>query len=428
MTPRMETLAETGAIIVTPYKPHKAEPAASEYITTKNGTIRPLMANVMRLLNTAPEWVGVLAFDEFSYQHTLLRRPPTESGTGQFQPRAVKDRDLRAITKWVQENGITANATTVSDSVLGVGDETRTHPVKKYLSRLKWDKTSRLETFLIEHAGIEDTQLNRALSVRWMIQAVARIHEPGCQADSTIILEGEQGIGKSTLLKTLFGTWYADHLPDLSSKDAMVQLRGVWCIEIAELASLSKADAGRIKAFLTSREDRYRAPFGRLAENIPRSTVFAGTVNPGGMGYLKDSTGARRFWPIEIPRTIDIAAISKMRDQLWAEAQARFLSNEPWHLDTIELVTAAADAQAERFQCDPWQDNIERYIDQRDRITIDELLEHAIIIAKDRQTQREQNRVAAVLKHLGWVRRHEREGARRVYVYRRSALSPVSPL
>jgi putative DNA primase/helicase len=135
------------------------------------------------------------------------------------------------------------------------------------------------------------------------------------------VLEGEQGTGKSTAIRYLFGDrFFIDHLPDFHSKDSFQQLQGAWCIEVAELAALTKAEVKDVKQFLSRLVDKFRPPYGRNPIQVPRRTVFWGTVNPEeGQGYLKDPTGGRRFWPVETT-AIDLAAILLDRDQLWAEA------------------------------------------------------------------------------------------------------------
>jgi predicted P-loop ATPase len=301
--------------------------------------------------------------------------------------------------------------------LLKLCDETRAHPVKEYLEGLEWDQQARLETFLIAQAGVDDSGLNRAITSRWMIQAIARIYQPGCQADATLILEGDQGIGKSSLLRILFGQWHTETLPDLGSKDAMLQLRGVWCVELAELATLGKADQNRIKAFLTTNRDQYRPPYGRMTEWVPRSNVFAGTVNPGGGGYLKDATGARRFWPIEIRSPIDRDAIMEMRDQLWAEALYQYRAGQPWHLADATLITDVAEAQAKRFEGDPWEERITDFILNRSSVTVIELLGKVLNIEAGRWTQGDQNRVAKILTHHGWVRKQRRVQGKPQWLY-----------
>ena len=140
-----------------------------------------------------------------------------------------------------------------------------------------------------------------------------------------------------------------------------MQMRGMWIIELAEMASLSKTETARIKAFITTRDDRYRSPFGRIAETHPRSCVFSGTINPGAGGYLRDETGARRFWPL-LTGKIDLAALKADRDQLWAEARQALRGGEAWHITEPHLVAAAIIEQSERCDSDPWHETVEHFM------------------------------------------------------------------
>ena len=210
------------------------------------------------------------------------------------------------------------------------------HPVRDYLTALVWDGISRLDSWLITYLDAEDTPLIRAIGSRWMISAVARIMQPGAKVDHMLILEGPQGGKKSSALKTLAGAeWFTDELAEIGSKDAAQQMRGIWIIEIAELDAISRAEVSRIKAFLTRTTDRYRPPYERYVVEVPRQCVFAGSVNPE--TYLRDETGNRRFWPVRCG-SIDIDALRHDRDQLWAEAVARYRQGAIWWLDEPELI------------------------------------------------------------------------------------------
>jgi len=376
----------------------------ADFIMGKEG-IMPLFANVIELFKSYPDkWR--LRYDEFSRRSYC---------GDEF----LTDYHLLAIAEWVQRNGILASVRTAGDAAIKHAESIRFHPIKDYLESLKWDGIGRIDHILIDHAGAEDTQLTRAITSRWLIQAVARIYEPGCTADATLVLEGSQGLGKSTLLRELFGDrWFTDHLPDIGSKDALVQLRGVWCVEIAELATLGRVDAAKIKAFLTSRIDRYRDPYGRMVADFPRTCIFAGTVNPGADGYMKDPTGARRFWPISVNGKIDTAAIRSNRNQIWAEALARYQQGESWYFDTEDLQVAATEAQADRFEDDPWDETIQNYVLGKREVTTTQVLEFGIDISKKSDWGRaEQMRVGRWLAHHGWKRAKKREGTKVKWVF-----------
>lgn len=246
-----------------------------------------------------------------------------------------------------------------------------------------------------------------------MISAVARVFEPGCKADCCLILEGEQGIRKSTALRVLTQPWFTDEIADIGSKDAALQTRGVWVIEIAELDSMSRSDIGKIKAFMSRMTDRFRPPYGKRPIDSPRQCVFAGSVNHG--TYLRDETGGRRFWPVkcEAP-VIDVDTLATVRDQLWAEAAYLYFDGKPWWLDSVSLHREAAEEQADRYEGDPWDDLIMEWAGIRESVSIAEVLTNCLEKKKDMWTQWDRNRVARCLRANGWMRfnagpRHARE-------------------
>lgn len=396
-----------------------AAPAAAPIITTPpqditdlpyirsgargDGAIKPLMKNAVMLLQANPHrWD--LRFNEFSHRAFLGADP-------------LDDQDIYRIVEWVQWCGVHASTGVITEAIHAVATQNRFHPVKTYLDPLVWDEIPRLDMLFIDHAGTPDSPLTRAMTSRWFIQSIARIYQPGCQADATLILEGTQGLRKSSLFRELFGDqWFTDHLPDLTSKDALIQLRGVWCIEISELATLGRADIKKINQFLTSRVDRYRDPYGRVVADFPRACVFAGTVNPGAGGYLKDETGARRFWPLAINESIDLGAVAGNRDQIWAEALHRYRAGEPWYLDRSELMTAAQAATMERFASDPWQEKIEDFVKRREEVTMEDIFRMALRVDDvSKWNPQDQNRIARCLAFAGWMR-EQRGAGRWVYV------------
>ena len=280
-------------------------------------------------------------------------------------PRPWRDADDVRAAEWLQRRELNVTPLVVSRSVIAVAREVTVHPVRDYLNALVWDGTPRLEDWTCRYLGAPDTAFAKSVGALWMISAVARIFQPGVKADHMLILEGPQGGRKSTALKILAGEdWFTDELPDLGSKDAAMHMQGVWIIEIAELDAIGRAEVSRIKAFLTRTTDRYRPPYGRYTVEVPRQCVFAGTVNPD--TYLRDETGNRRFWPVRCG-TIDIAALARDRDQLWAEAVARFRAGAIWWLDTPELLAEAAAEQDKRYQADAWDDLISHWLTHETR-------------------------------------------------------------
>jgi predicted P-loop ATPase len=265
--------------------------------------------------------------------------------------------------------------------------------------------------------GVEDTAYARAVGARWLISGVARIYRPGVKADCCLILEGPQSTRKSTALKTLAGPYFTDELADLGSKDSALLTRGVWIIELSELDTLSRSEVSRIKAFMSRTTDRFRPPYGKRLIESPRQCVFAGTVNHS--AYLRDDTGGRRFWPVTCA-SIDIDRLARDRDQLWAEAKARFDAGADWWLETGELTVAAAQEQADRFDGDPWEEVLARWCENRSSISVSEVLSCCLDKPKAQWAQADKNRVARCFRTLGWERYRDRQGVTLEWRYRRT--------
>ncbi|MDD9933585.1 MAG: virulence-associated E family protein, partial [Myxococcales bacterium] len=278
-----------------------------------------------------------------------------------------------------------------------------------------WDHERRLDTRFPKYLGADDTRINKAFGAKWMISAVARSFDPGCQVDHTPVLCGPQGSGKSSACRALVPSqdYFNDNLPAaLGSKDAADYLQGLWIVELSELDSYNRAEMATAKAFLTRRTDRYRAAYARRTESHGRRCVFIGTTNED--AYLRDSTGNRRFWPVSVGQ-VRLDELARDRDPLWAEAVARYRAGEQWHLTDQRDVSDAIDAQQERFVVDAWEPKVEEYLGTptttgpRKQVTVTEVLESALGLKLHNWGQAEQNRVARVLVHLGWERKQIRE-------------------
>ena len=227
---------------------------------TKNGGARPVLINAVIALRYAPEWQGVLAMNNLASALELSKRPPWQSPDQPFAPRQFTDNDSIHVTTWLHKQHIYVSVPVTDSAVREVALDNTYHPVHAYLDSLVWDGQKRLDTWLIDHLGAEDTALNRAFGARFLISAVARVRKPGCQVDTVPILEGDQGLGKSMALRTLARPWFTDHVPDLQSKDAQLQIQGVWVVEFAEYGQLGRADANRAKLFISIQDDRLRRP------------------------------------------------------------------------------------------------------------------------------------------------------------------------
>ena len=370
------------------------------------GDPRPILANAMIALREAPEWRGVVAFNEFSLSVVVKAPAPFHSTIGA----EWTDQEDRLATNWLQHQKIFVSVEVAGQAVQAVARDRTFHPVREYLNRLKWDGVKRIEGWLNLYLGVEPTDYSIGVGQRFLRSAVARIMEPGCKVDTCLILEGEQGIKKSTALKTLAWPYFTDEIADLGSKDAALQTRGVWLIEIAELDGMTRADVGKIKAFMSRAVDRFRPPYGRHLLESPRQCIFAGSVNHG--TYLRDDTGGRRFWPVACTRVL-IDELARDRDQLWAEALASYRTGAPWWLDTPELNRQAEDEQSNRFEESAWDGLIMRWVDERlamgySSVSVAEILDLCIGKRCGEWTRADEMRVGGCLIRSKWKRVRER--------------------
>jgi predicted P-loop ATPase len=295
-----------------------------------------------------------------------------------------------------------------------VASEHKFHPLRERLLRLaaSWDQTARLDTWLIRFLGAEDNDYHKEIAFRFPISMVARIFQPGCKVDHMMVLEGPQGILKSKVIKTMALGYVSDTLPDLDS-DAIrlsAHLRGKWLIEVSELASISKAEASRLKAFLTTEIEQYIPKFGRMEVREPRQCCFIGTINED--TYLKDETGNRRFWPVKCG-TIDLDGLEAEWEQVLGEAVREYRNGTPWWVDRDFEAAHFRPQQDARLWSDAWEQRVKDYLDghytatgaitpYKQSVSILSVAEECIGIEARRFSVPEQKRVAAILRHLGW--------------------------
>ena len=308
--------------------------AAAELTGWRDGLVlgafkqpKSITANALVALRNAPEWEGVLGYDEFALAPMALHPPPWERGKhNSWKPRRWTDNDDTATAEWLQRADIAIDRiSAVAAAVRLVAAEHSFHPIRDYLACLDHDGGERVAGFAANMLGAEPTPYHEAVSKSLLVSAVARILEPGCKHDCMPVLEGRQGAGKSTALRILFSRpWFSDDLAELGSKDASMQVRSAWCLEVAELSAMSGAETEKIKAFLSRSVDRFRPSYGRHVIEVPRQSVLIGTTNAD--AYLKDETGARRFLPVRCGE-IKLKQIERCRDQLWAEAVQLYEQN-----------------------------------------------------------------------------------------------------
>ncbi len=312
----------------------------------------------------------------------------------------VDDDVVTGVTLWLDRVYMLRAATeNVVRAITHLAKEHPFHPVRDWLDGLTWDGVARVDALVPTYLGGIDTPLNRKLAAAWMIAAVARIYDPGCKFDNLLILVGGQGEYKSQACAALCpnADWLSDTPFLVGDKDAYGLVHGIWIYELAELKGLRGATAEAIKAFLSSRKDRFRRPYGRFPEVHLRSVAFIGTTNLE--EFLADETGSRRFWPIYVG-IADLVAIMRDREQLWAEAVHRYRAGERWWLDREgeELLKRVS---LRHQVIDAWQAVIARWMDDNDAFTIDDVLRGALQIPVERWDQGKRTRVGTVLARLG---------------------------
>ncbi len=298
-------------------------------------------------------------------------------------------------------------------------------PVRDYLDGMRWDGRRRLDRWLVDYCGAEDTEYHRAVGRKVLIAAVRRARSPGCKFDYLMVLEGPQGAGKSTALQILAG---AENFSDarvlkLRDKEQQEAIAGIWIYEIAELAG-KHIDVEEVKAFLSKSVDAARAAYGSARTDQRRRCIFVATTNND--QYLKDDTGNRRFWPVRVEQ-IDLECLRLDRDQLWAEAAEAEASGESLVI-SAELWGAAAEATAERMEYDPWEGTIGAKLAHLEavasagkplstklfargededgphwRVASEYLLTDVLKIPNLKQTNFQTKRLAKVMKSIGWT-------------------------
>ena len=364
--------------------------------------------NAVRIIDGHDETVGRIWFDDF-----LGRVLTTWGDTGEHE---WSDADDIRMTLWIQRRMRIPKLAvgTVRDAVTVVAQANRKNECADWLNSLQWDGFDRIENVLSRGFGAEYSEYTRSVGRCWLISLVARALTPGCKVDTMPIFEGAQGRGKSSALQALAGPrWFAEAAESVMSKDFFGGLQGKWLVEIAEMDTFSRAETNAVKRVVSCQTDRYRAPYARRTEDHPRTCGFAGTTNES--EYLRDQTGARRFWPVACG-SIDLDWIIANRAQLFAEAVMRFREGAPWW--DIPATDAAAE-QEQRRVSDEWEPIIAGWLIGHNETQVGEVLEGALKISPESWDKLTQMRVAGILKAMGWHRVLARRGGKPCRVWMR---------
>jgi len=384
------------------------------------GAYKTNLATVMQVLRVSPELKGMLGFDQFSHTVTVMGKLPWDR---RDELRVIEDSDPILFQEWLQQNGINVKAkNTVQDAMLAVVSENPFNPLQDYLNGLNWDGTERIDTWLAIYLGAGDTPYVRVVGRKFLISAIARAMRPGCKVDTMLVLEGDQGIGKSLTLQALAEPWVLEELSDMKSKDCKQDIQGHWLVEVSELDAMRKNEVETVKAFIAKQVDTFRPPYGRFSKEHPRQCVLVGTTNSN--AYLRDHTGNRRFWPVKCGKA-DLDSLRRDRDQIWAEALTAYRRGERWWLENADT-ELAREEQDKRFEYDVWQDAVEDWLERTNKSTVTgvDIMDNCLELPRSQQGTVTGRRISQIMEQAGWERsekrltRRDKAGERRkVYVW-----------
>ena len=330
----------------------------------KTGLPFSTINNIELILRHDKRIKGTFGYNDLSHRIELISDAPWRSINRGTIWRDTDDGKLRG---WLEKNYSISGKEKIIDGLSNVAQDNFFHPIKRYLDSLEWDGVPRLDTMLIEYLGAEDTEYVRMVTRKQFAACVARVYEPGAKKDEMLVLVGEvQGQGKSTLLNIMGDAWFSDSIEDFKGKDVAEGLQGRWIIEVGELDAMKKNEVETVKKFLSKRTDIFRMAYGRRTDEYKRQCVFFGTTNT--IGFLRDSTGERRFWPVDTIAGRETKNVfrdlPKERDQLWAEAKYRYDQGEQLWIDG-ELLNAAVEAQKKHKDADPRIGQVVEYLNMK---------------------------------------------------------------
>jgi putative DNA primase/helicase len=388
--------------------------------------------NIAVPLRYAPELQGAIRFNSISKKIEKSRPLPWGEAPGEW-----KATTTTRLLAWLNKMGLYYSKEMMEDAVSVVAEEMEFNPLVEYLEQLKWDGRPRVEEWLSTYTGAASNLYTREIGKRWMVSAIARGMQPGCKADSMIVMEGNEGTRKSTTLRALgtpAGEYFAQLRGSIGGSDfrANFQAATHWIIELGELEAVNRTQWESLKDFLSTQSESVRLAYHKHQQTLYRSCVFAGTVNETRGGWLPLDGDHRRFWPVRV-NYCDLDGIMRDRDQLWAEARALFESGQKWWIDPdeTELMGVVKVERDERKFNDEWVGAVSTWLDRpqqwQDEFAMRDIAWGALSISADRLDKATQLRLGKVLVAAGMERVKVRRGGETVWMWRKpGATAPIS--
>lgn len=388
----------------------------------KKGDVSACLANAELILSHRPEWKGVIGYDEFA-EKTVFRKPAPCDSLSPSSGEWTDHHDVMTAIHLQRGWHVEFSPGNVGQAIEVLARRHRFHPVRDALAALAaWDGIRRNSEWLTDYLGVERTEYVGLVGTFFLRGMIKRVMEPGCKFDYCLVLEGEQGTGKSTVARILSWHWFADTDLDLNNKDSLLALPGHWVYEIAELGSLMKAEERKQKSFLSRQDDEYRPPYGKRLIKVPRQSVFIGTTNE--TEYLRDTTGGRRFWPVLCGNEFDLNGLRANLEQMFAEALADYYAEARCWPTQEEQAALFTPEQAKRGMEEPYEDILSTWVEnQLAPFSVAEAGMDGLKLTADKLTPANASRIGWALKKLGC--QHEPEDRlakdktrRRLYVSR----------
>lgn len=395
--------------------------------------------NAKYILARHPELEGKLRWNVRKGAAVLLGEAPWEHKPVDEYPTTITEDDGYSIGVWLAKNmgnRPLKSARKAYAALKAAAHEDEFDPFQDWLETLKWDGTPRLDTWLIDHAQSEDTAYTRLVSSKFVLQAVARTYEPGCKVDHVLVLIGtQQGEGKSAVLEALCGKeYFCSDVGDIHKPESSLLLEKYVIVEMPELAGLDKRAAEDVKRYISNNSEELRAAYRMDPKQIVRRAIIGGTTNV--RECLRDETGGRRFWPVEVFGSLDIAAVIENKPQLWAEAVSRYKSGEAWwpkgeevalcetvqeqHLDEDDL---AEDLEILEFPVTlAWLTEknlkpIDGQVDERNVFRWVTVAQVYALLGMDKNSRTDQFRVKGLARLLKWKKASRKVGGYKMKVF-----------